>query len=109
VGLQLLQAEEHHRRNRGKSPAAGDVWLWVAIAILCVVYYVSFAFGLATSLTTTASIIVVTICPFILIIFLLGLWAWWLALILNAVLYGGLAFWIAQRRLVYKRAHQISK
>jgi len=39
-----------------------------------------------------ASIIVVTICPFILIIFLLGLWAWWLVLILNAVLYGGLAF-----------------
>jgi len=78
------------------------------MGFLCVVY-VSFAFGLATSLTTTATIIVVTICPFILIIFLLGLWAWWLVLILNAVLYGGLAFWIARRRLAYKRAHQISK
>jgi hypothetical protein len=28
---------------------------------------------------------------------------------LNAVLYGGLAFWIARWRLAYKRAHQISK
>jgi hypothetical protein len=63
------------------------------------------AFGLATSLTTTATIVLFTVCPVIYSIW----WAWWLVPVLNAVLYGGVAFGIAKWRLAYKQAHQISK
>ena len=53
--------------------------------------YVGMAVGLATSLTKTAMVLLVIFCPVIYSIW----WAWWLVPILNALLYGGLAFGIA--------------
>ena len=56
--------------------------------------YVGMAMGLATSLTTTATVMLVVICPVIYAIW----WKWWLVPILNALLYGGIAFGIARWR-----------
>jgi hypothetical protein len=67
--------------------------------------YVGMAVNLATSLTITATVVLVTICPVIYLIW----WGWWFVPILNAVLYGGLAFGISKWRLAHKQAHQISK
>jgi hypothetical protein len=67
------------------------------VGFLCVVY-VGMAFGLATSLTTTATVVLVAICPVIYSI----RWSWWLVPILNGTLYGGIAFSIAKWRSVHK-------
>lgn len=56
--------------------------------------YVGTAVNLGTSLTTTANVLLVILCPVIYSIW----WAWWLVPILNALLYGGLAFGIASWR-----------
>jgi hypothetical protein len=53
--------------------------------------YVDMAFGLATSLTTKATVV---ICPVMYAIWL----KWWLVPIFNALLYGGIAFRIAKWR-----------
>jgi len=67
--------------------------------------YVGMAVALHTSLTTTANVVLVTVCPVIYVMW----WRWWLVPILNAILYGGLAFGIAKWRLGHKQSHQISK
>ena len=56
--------------------------------------YVGMAMGLATSLTTTATVALIVIVPVIHAIW----WKWWLVPILNALLYGGVAFGIATWR-----------
>ena len=56
--------------------------------------WVGMAMELATSLTKTATVLLVVLCPVIYSIW----WAWWLVPILNALLYGGLAFGIAMWR-----------
>jgi hypothetical protein len=56
--------------------------------------YVGMAVGLATTLTKTATVLLVIVCPVIYSIW----WAWWLVPMLNALLYGGLAFGIAMWR-----------
>jgi len=58
------------------------------------IVYVGMAMGLATSPTTTATVILVIICPVIYAIW----WKWWLVPIFNALLYGGIAFWVARWR-----------
>jgi len=67
--------------------------------------YVGTAVALHTCLTTTATVVLVTVCPAIYVIWC----SWWLVPILNAMLYGGLAFGIAKWRLRPKQSHQISK
>jgi len=61
--------------------------------------YVGWAVGLATSLTTTATVVLVVICPVIYSIW----WKWWLVPILNALLYGGVAFGITKWRTARAR------
>jgi len=69
------------------------------------VVYVSMALALHTSLTTTGTIILITICPVI-----YSLWGgWWLVPILNAILYGGIVFAISKWRNAHKLKAGISK
>ncbi|MGH9560562.1 MAG: hypothetical protein ACRD3S_03825 [Terracidiphilus sp.] len=77
------------------------------LGYLCV-FYVGMAFGLNTSLTAKASAIVFVVCPFTVLIFLLGPWTWWFVPILNATLYGGAAFTISKWRVAHKRTRQIT-
>jgi hypothetical protein len=56
--------------------------------------YLGTAINLGTSLTTTATLLLAVVCPPIYIIW----FGWWLVPILNAVLYGGVAFGIARWR-----------
>jgi hypothetical protein len=64
------------------------------VGFLCVVY-VGMAFGLATSLTKTATVVLVVICPVMYSIW----WKWWLVPVLNAVFYAGLAFGVAKWKM----------
>ena len=61
--------------------------------------YVGMAVGLATSLTTTATVVLVVLCPVIYTVW----WKWWLVPILNALVYGGVAFGIAKWRATSAR------
>ena len=56
------------------------------------VIYTGTAINLGTSLTTTATVILVIICPVIYAIW----WKWWLVPIFNALIYGGIAFGIVK-------------
>jgi hypothetical protein len=56
--------------------------------------YVGMAMNLGTSLTSTATVLLVIVCPPIYLIW----WGWWLVPILNAALYGGVALGIAKWR-----------
>jgi hypothetical protein len=56
--------------------------------------YVGMSSGLATSLTTTDTVVLVVLCPVIYAI----RWTLWLVPILNALVYGGVAFGIAKWR-----------
>ena len=62
------------------------------------VVYVGMAMGLATSLTTAANLVLIVVCPVIYLIW----WGWWLVPVLNAALYGGVAFGIAKWRRIHK-------
>jgi hypothetical protein len=77
------------------------------VGFLCVLC-VAVALGLATTLTKIGTVVIVIICP---VIFALrwGWWGWRLVPLLNAMLYGGLAFGIAKWRLGRRLAHQDSK
>jgi hypothetical protein len=52
------------------------------------------AINLGTSLTTTATVILVITCPVIYAIW----WKWWLVPILNGLLYGGVTVGILRQR-----------
>ena len=73
----------------------------VLIGFLCV-FYISIAFALTTSLTGKAFAIVLVLCPDSVFIFLFGFSIWWLVPLLNALLYGGVAFGIAKWRVARK-------
>jgi hypothetical protein len=51
-------------------------------------------------LTTTATVVLLTVCPVIYSIH----WGWWLVPVLNAMYYGGLAFGITRWLMTHKRA-----
>jgi hypothetical protein len=76
-----------------------------AIVGLLSAIYLATAVGMATPLTTTATLILVIICPVIYSIW----WGWWLVPLLNAMLCGGLAFAIAKWRLSHRHPDYVPK
>jgi len=68
------------------------------VGFLCATY-VGMAVGLATSLTPTATVSVVILCPVIYSI----RWNFWFVPILNAILYGSVAFGVAKWRHAARR------
>jgi hypothetical protein len=76
----------------------------VIVGFLCVVC-VGAAIGLRTYLTTTATVVVIAICPVIYSI----RYSWWVVPILNGIPYGGVAFGISKWRSIRKLRAEISK
>ena len=68
------------------------------VGFLCATY-VGMAVGLATSLTPTATVSVVILCPVIYSI----RWNFWFVPILNALLYGSVAFGVAKWKHAARR------
>jgi hypothetical protein len=62
------------------------------------VAYVGATINVYTPLTTAATVVLFATCPVIHSIW----WSWWLVPVLNAMLYGCLAFGIAKWRLSHK-------
>ena len=66
--------------------------------------YVGMAMNLATSLTKTATVLLVIVCPVIYSIW----WGWWLVPILNGVVYGSVAYGIVRWRNARARLQSYS-
>ena len=104
--LDRLSSLEDSRKPEGGKRSSMRRWPIFTAAItgaivgfLCVIY-VGTAINLYTSLTATATILVIMVCPVIYLI-----WhGWWLVPSLNAILYGGIAFLIVKRRSARKRS-----
>jgi hypothetical protein len=64
------------------------------VGLLCVVC-VGAAVNMGTSLSRTTTVIMLILCPFIYAIW----WNFWLVLVLNAALYGGITFGVMKWRL----------